>query len=131
MFKFLFLIIVVPGFAFAHHHKCEHAHRGHGEIEWLCNDEGLGRASPPSSTFTMAGKICAGPAFDSYGDLITSYRAHAEELADKGAAYRCHPFQVHRESEYKYENSNADCSSSTPYTVKETVTASYSCEIER
>ena len=127
MFRYLFLSMVVPSFAFAHPHKCDHVHRGHGEIEWLCNDEGLGRASPPSSIFTMAGKICAGPRFDSNGELITSYRGRAEELADKGAAYRCYPFQVHRESDYKYENLNVDCSSSNAYAVKETVTASYSC----
>jgi hypothetical protein len=129
MFKYLFLSlsIVVPSLTFAHHHKCDHVHRGHGEIEWLCDGEGLGRASLPSSIFTMAGKICAGPAFDSNGELITSYRGHAEKLADKGAEYKCYPYQVHRESKYKYENWNADCSSSNPYTVKETVTANYSC----
>lgn len=127
MFKCLILCVIFPSFVFAHHHKCDHVHRGGGRIEWLCDGEGVGRTPPPQAVFTMSGKICAGPAFDSYGELITSYRAHAENLADQGAAFRCYPFQVRRESDYKYEKLNDDCSSTNPYAVKETVTAKYSC----
>ncbi len=119
MFKYLFLSIVFPSLAFAHHHKCDHVHYGYGQVKWLCNGEGLGQASPPSSIFTMAGKICSNPAIDSYGNLIMSYRGHAEELADKGAAHRCYPFQTHRKSDYKYEELNVDCASTEPYIVTE------------
>ena len=126
MYKYLLFALCLPYTAFALENQCDLSNHS-SEIIGNCNEDGLGQASPPDSIFLMAGKICSGPAFDSYGELITSHRFYAEELADQGAAKRCYPFQVHRESAYEYEKFNEDCHNPSPYAVKETVTATYSC----
>lgn len=73
------------------------------------------------------GKICAGPAMDQYGELVTSMRNVAERRADEHALRLCYPYQTQRVSEYRYSNTNPDCHSQNRYVIKETVEADYTC----
>jgi hypothetical protein len=79
------------------------------------------------ASITGTGKVCSGPSFDQYGDQITTRRDVAEKLADQDALRQCYPYQTHRVSEYRYSNTNRECQSTSPYAIKETVEADYTC----
>ena len=113
------IALAFPISAVAHQHKAEHTHRGTGII-WHDQDRPMGK-------FTATGRICAGPAIDDYGDMVTSYANEAKRKADQEASRQCYPFQSRRESEYSYKKENEECKSTDPYAIHETVTAEYIC----
>lgn len=125
MFKSILIITILPTISMAHVSKGPHTDHSDGSITWECNDEGL--TTTPKKIFTATGRICSGSTFDQNGDLVTSRRHQAEQLADQTASKHCYPFQYKRESEYQYRDTNEECLSTNPNAVRETVTAEYSC----
>jgi len=79
------------------------------------------------ASITGTGKVCTGPSFDEYGDLVTTRRNLAEQRADQDALKQCYPYQALRVSEYRYSNTNKDCKSTHPHAIQETVEADYTC----
>lgn len=114
-----------PLFATAHEHKAEHRHSGRGII-WY-DQLTTHSVEKPGREFAATGRICSGPSFDQYGDLVTSKRDQAERKADEEAARACYPFQFRRVSDFSYVRSNDECQTTNEYTIRETVWAQYTC----